>query len=183
MPGVVPVNLTAAVEAYNRSAALGNATSQFTMGVLHAHGLLGVRCSTLLHGCPSNVHGTACWGGGEARGEGPVAFAVCVCLLAVRDICRGRWLPHSSCTERLVVNAFNPQVPYDEASAVLNYYFAALGGSVEAQLALGCVCLSACLPASLPACLPPFLPLLTRVPTIISRSPFALCVALCSALT
>ena len=69
VPGAVAMNLSHAVQLYNESASLGNATAQFTMGVLHTHGLFGV--------------------------------------------------------------------PKNDALAVLYYHFAALGGSPEAQLALG----------------------------------------------
>lgn len=66
---LVPVDLPTAVWWYNASASLGNASSQFTLGTLHAHGLFGV--------------------------------------------------------------------PHDDAAAVTLWYFAALGGSQAARLALG----------------------------------------------
>ena len=66
---VVPVDMAAAVRLYAEAARLGNASAQFTMGVLHAHGLFGV--------------------------------------------------------------------PDDDALSMLNLYWAATGGSVEAALALG----------------------------------------------
>ena len=71
VPTVLDQDLTAAAAMYNRSAALGNATAQFTMGVLFAHGVLGV--------------------------------------------------------------------PQDDTQALLHYYFASLGGSAAAQVALGYV--------------------------------------------
>ena len=39
---VVPVDMAAAVRWYSKAASLGNASAQFTMGVLHRHGLFGV---------------------------------------------------------------------------------------------------------------------------------------------
>lgn len=65
---LVPADIGEAVRLYNQSAALGNETAQFVVGVLYAHGLFGF--------------------------------------------------------------------PLDESKAVLHYYFAALGGSQDAQLAL-----------------------------------------------
>ena len=42
VPGVLSRNSLEAARLYNASAALGNATAQFMMGVLHSYGLLGV---------------------------------------------------------------------------------------------------------------------------------------------
>jgi TPR repeat protein len=44
-PMVVPHNMSCAVEWYATAAGLGNASAQFVMGVLHMHGLFGVRPS------------------------------------------------------------------------------------------------------------------------------------------
>ena len=73
VPGVVDVDLPAAVAAYNRSASMGNATAQFTLGVLHAHGLFGVRYdepTALL-----NYYFAAL--GGNAAAQVALGYAVC----------------------------------------------------------------------------------------------------------
>jgi hypothetical protein len=45
---ILPRNLFIAAELYNASAAAGNATAQFTMGVFHSYGLFGASKSDLL---------------------------------------------------------------------------------------------------------------------------------------
>jgi hypothetical protein len=48
IPNILPRNLFVAAELYNASAAAGNATAQFTMGVFHSYGLFGASKSDLL---------------------------------------------------------------------------------------------------------------------------------------
>ena len=94
-------DLAAAVSAYNDSAARGNASARFTMGVLHAHGLLGVPLdeqAALLHyyfaalaghapaqlalGCVRHCKRNTTWGSCTLEGECPAgAKADVVCAV------------------------------------------------------------------------------------------------------
>jgi hypothetical protein len=73
--GVVERDFAKAVSMYNASAAKGNATAQFTMGVLYAHGVLGVpydEARALLHYYVASM-------GGSHEAQLALAYVCCVC--------------------------------------------------------------------------------------------------------
>ena len=106
---LIPHNMTEAVRLYREASALGNATASFTVGVLHAHGLFGVRPDERL-AVRTAAH--------ALRRLYPRAAHRCCCYVSYS------FALHRCCTDRL-------------HRQILHYYFAALGGSLEAQIALG----------------------------------------------
>jgi TPR repeat protein len=88
---LVRPDIQAAVDLYNRSAALGNASAQFTMGVLYAHGLFGVSvvcvllrwgaCNAVCNDCVKllrrHCHVSHTTAGARGRRGGSAALLLC----------------------------------------------------------------------------------------------------------